>query len=128
MIVFCFVIGIVASFFACKFICRNDCFEINGTKNISIVVGDKYNDQGVTVIGYGFDLTSKVNIEVYFNNTKLNGLDEIDTSIEGLYQIVYTVSSFRFRDVKLIRTINIVADELPEEDAVTQPEETPPSV
>lgn len=123
IITFFFIVGVVASFFVCKLICKNDCFEINGTKNISIVVGDEYVDQGVTVIGYGFDLNSRVNIEVYLNNTKLNGLDEINTSEEGFYQIVYTVSSLRFRDVKLIRTVNIVAEELPEEDAVTEPEE-----
>ena len=60
IITFFFIAGVIASFFACKIICKNDCFEINGKKSISIVVGEEYIDQGVKVIGYGFDLTSRI--------------------------------------------------------------------
>ena len=116
-----FVIGAVASIFACKFICKNDCFEINGKKSISIIVGTEYNDQGVTVIGFGKDLTSKVEIEIYKDGEKIESLDDITTNEVATYQIVYTVNSFRYKDIKLIRTVTILEDEevAPEEDAVT---------
>ena len=127
IIAFFFIAGVIASFFVCKIICKNDCFEINGKKSVSILVNDEYIDEGVKVITFGFDATSKVTIEVYENNTKLNGLEDIDTSKETTYQIVYKVSSIRFKDVQLIRTVTVVPVEevTPEEDAVTQPEIPP---
>lgn len=127
IIAFFFIAGVVVSFLACKIICKNDCFEINGKKSISILVNDEYIDEGVKVITFGFDANSKVTIEVYENNTKLNGLEDIDTSKETTYQIVYKVSSIRFKDIQLIRTVTVVPVEevAPEEDAVTQPEIPP---
>lgn len=120
-----FVVGTIASIFACKFICKNDCFEINGKKSISIVIGTKYIDQGVKVIGFGQDISSKVEIEVYKDGEKISSLEDIDTSQVATYQIVYTVNSFRYKDIKLIRTVTVLEDEEvpPEEDAVI--EETP---
>lgn len=118
---FCFfAVGILISFFTCKFICRNDCFEINGKKSISISVGDTYEDEGVTAIGFGKDLSEKINIEIYKDSTKLDQNVDIDTSQEAVYQIIYTVSSFRFKDVKLIRVVSIIQPEIvdPEEDVV----------
>lgn len=111
LMVFFFLIGTAAAFFACKFMCKDDCFEINGKKSFSLMAGEEYRDEGVKVIGFGQDLTSKVKIEVYKDSTKLESLSDIDTSAEAVYQIVYTVDSFRFRDVKLIRTVTVVSTE-----------------
>lgn len=110
LMVFFFLIGAAAAFFACKFICKDDCFEINGKKSFSLMAGETYVDEGVKVVGFGQDLTGKVKIEVYKDSTKLNGLNDIDTSEEAVYQIVYTVDSFRFKDVKLIRTVTVVSE------------------
>ena len=120
-----FVIGAIGSIFACKFICKNDCFEIIGKKSISIIVGTEYIDQGVKVIGFGQDLSSKVEIEIYKDGEKIESLEDITTDEASIYQIVYTVNSFRYKDIKLIRTITVLEDEevAPEEDAVI--EETP---
>ena len=109
LIIFFFLIGVASSFLVCHFLCKNDCFEINGKKSYSISVGETYVDEGVTVIGFGQDLTNKVVVKVYDANEKLlSGLDAIDTTQEGVYQISYTVNSFRFRDVEIIRTVTIV--------------------
>lgn len=120
-----FIIGVVASIFACQFICKDDCFEINGRKSISIVVGTEYVDDGVKVVGFGQDLSSKVQIVVYKDGEVIESIEDIDTSEEATYQIKYTVDSFRFRGVKLVRTITVVPFEevSPEEDAII--EETP---
>ena len=111
-IVFFFILGVAASFLVCHFLCKNDCFEINGKKSYSISVGETYVDDGVKVIGFGQDLTEKVTVKVYdANKNLLSGLDAIDTSEEAVYQIEYTVDSFRFKDVKLIRTVTVVPTE-----------------
>ena len=96
------------------------CF--NGKKSYSLTVNQEYIDEGVTVIGFGFDLSNKVNIAVYDQNKKqLSGLDAIDTTQEGTYQIVYTVSSLRYKDIQLIRTVTIVSDEVVDPDPDAYP-------
>ena len=116
------IIGVVSSFFVCKFMCKDDLFEINGKKSYSLTVNQEYIDEGVTVVGFGMDLSSKVNIEVYDQNkNKLSGLNAIDTTQEGTYQIVYTVSSLRYKDIQLIRTVTIVSDEVVDPDPDAYP-------
>lgn len=115
-----FLIGVVAAYFGGGIICKNDCFEINGKKSIVIEANQTYVDEGVNVIAFGQDAISKVSVEVYKDSTKLESLDQIDTSTPGTYQIVYKVNSIRFKDVQLIRTLTITeasANEPPEPDA-----------
>lgn len=114
-----FILGVAASYFVCGFLCKNDCFEINGKKSTVITVGEEYVDSGAKVITFGMDATNKLDITVYENNTLVGGLEDIDTSRATTYQIVYKVSSMRFKDVQLIRTLTVLENEevAPEEDA-----------
>lgn len=115
-----FIIGVVASYFGGSIICKNDCFEINGKKSIVIEAGQTYVDEGVKVIAFGQDADSKVIVEVFKDNTKLEGLDQIDTTTPATYQIVYKVNSLRYKNIQLIRTITITevsTDVPPEQDA-----------
>ena len=115
-----FVIGVAASYFGGSIICKNDCFEVNGKKSVVIEAGQSYIDEGVKVIAFGQDANSKVSIEVYKDNTKLDGLEQIDTTTPATYQIVYKVSSIRFKNIQLIRTLTITevsAEVPPEQDA-----------
>jgi len=111
IIAFFFIIGTVASFFVLQFVCKNDCFEINGRKSISLSINETYADEGVKIVAFGKDISSEANITIYKGNEVIEGFDQIDTTQEGVYQIMYTTSSFRFKDVKLIRTITIVSNE-----------------
>lgn len=118
--VFFFLIGVVSSYFGGSFICKNDCFEINGKKSVVIEANQTYVDEGVKVITFGQDANSKVTVEVYKDSTKLDSLDQIDTSTPATYQIVYKVNSIRFKNVQLIRTLTITevnTEEPPEQDA-----------
>ena len=115
-----FLIGVVASYFGGGLICKNDCFEINGKKSVVIEAGQTYVDEGAKVIAFGQDANSKISVEVYKDNTKLESLEQIDTSTPATYQIVYKVNSLRFKNVQLIRTLTITEvslDEPPEQDA-----------
>ena len=111
IIAFFFIMGTVASFFVLQFVCKNDCFEINGRKSISLSINETYTDEGVKIVAFGKDISSEANITIYKGNEVVESFDQIDTSQEGVYQIMYTTSSFRFKDVKLIRTITIVSNE-----------------
>ncbi|MBQ3048001.1 MAG: DUF5011 domain-containing protein [Clostridia bacterium] len=115
-----FLIGAVIAYFGASFICKNDCFEIYGKKSIVIEVNTTYTDDGAKMIAFGQDASQKLTIEVYKDSQKLNGLEDIDTSLPGTYQIVYKSNSIRFKDVQLIRTVTITEvnpEEPPEADA-----------
>ena len=106
-----FIIGVAASYLVCGFLCKNDCFEINGKKSTVIAVGEEYVDSGAKVIVFGQDAAQKLEIFVYENDTLVGGLEDIDTSKATTYQIMYKVSSIRFKDVQLIRTLTILEEE-----------------
>lgn len=107
-----FLIGLAVSYFAMTTMCKNDYFIINGTKNITVTLNDSYIDAGASAVAFGKDAKDKIQIEVYENNTLVGSLDKIDTSKEATYQIVYTVSSIRFKDIKLIRVLNVIPEEV----------------
>lgn len=108
-IVLLFIIGVLIGLGSCYLICRNDQFEIIGQKNITLSIGETYTDEGVKVIGFGKDMSSSVTIEVYKNGAKIsNNSTNLDTSEECIYQIMYKLNNFRFRDVQIIRTINVI--------------------
>lgn len=72
---------------------------LNGDSRVSIRVGDKYNDLGAKAQdNYDGDITNKIVTE---NN--------VDTSKEGSYEIIYTVSDSSGNEAKLIR--NVVVEE-----------------
>ena len=127
IIAFFFIIGVASSFFVLQFVCKNDCFEINGRKAFSLSINETYVDEGVKIIAFGKDISNQAKITIYKNGEEISGFDQIDTTEESVYQIVYTIDSFRFKDVKLIRTVTVASNETEdyenEEDSYT-PEET----
>lgn len=92
------IIGIVAGFFTYKVITKEDRFQLIGDKEITINVGDTYEEKGITIIAFGKDISDKVVIT-----------GTVDTTTEGTYNIVYTVDNFKYKNVKRIRTINVVS-------------------
>ena len=108
-IILCLIVGIVGGIFAEKFITRNDCFELSGSKEFKIAVGEdfSYSDEGYKCISFGKDLTDKVKIET--NMKQESGKYIIDTSEEGEYYMIYTVESKKYGEIKRVRTF-VVGD------------------
>ena len=110
-IVFTLVISIVAGVFAEKFITRNDCFVLSGTKNYEIQVGESgstytYMEEGFKVISFGKDMSDKVEIKT--NMTKNDdGFYTFDTSVEGEYYMIYTINSLKYGNIKRVRTFTV---------------------
>ena len=92
------VIGAVGGWFGYSFISKNDTFEVVGEKEITLTVGDTYTEQGCKAVAFGKDLTSNVKIQ-----------SDLDTSKEGTYFVVYTVETFKFKNIQKVRVINVVA-------------------
>lgn len=119
-IVLLFIIGVLISLGSCYHICRNDQFEIVGKKTITLNINDSYLDAGAKAIAFSKNISSEIKIEV-FKDGNIVEIDpnELDTSAECVYQIFYKLNNFRFRDVKIARTIIVISPEEvpPEEDA-----------
>ena len=105
-----FVIGFGIGIGTFLGICKNDCFELIGKKEITIYLNDSYIDEGVKIIEFGKDASSSVYIETNLqnNNNEFYALDA------GLYYIKYLSSSIKFGKIfkiSKIRLITVVVEE-----------------
>lgn len=130
-IIILFLVGVAISIGICFFVCKNDQFEIIGKKNITINVNETYTDLGVTAIGFRTDMKGQVVTEVYKDGEKIDAdLSNLDTSEDCVYQIVYKLSNFRFRDARIVRIVNVVTpvEEEPEQSYTPDEEPNPPVI
>ena len=97
------LLGVLLGVGTSYFITRDDCFVMNGSKVIEVELNGTYQDQGVKVIEFGKDISSKVEIVIYDENDDV--VDSIDTSSDTEYSIVYTVDSLKWEKYTLIRRV-----------------------
>lgn len=92
---------------------KDDKFELNGEKNISITVGAplSYTDEGVTCISMGRSLAPE-DVEITTNMTRSDDGNRFsaDTSVEGEYYIEYKIKSGRFAGLSRVRIFTVTAD------------------
>ena len=71
--------------------------ELNGSKRLSLKVGEEFTDEGVTANDeYDGDLTSKVQVD-----------STVDTENAGTYRVVYTVSDNSGNTAEVIRPVTV---------------------
>lgn len=92
-----FVIGCVGGVIVSMQLTKNDKFELNGKKTVYLEIGEKYIEQGVTVISFGKDVSDKI--------TTGGDFGAMNTDIEGVYQIVYKIDDLRWGDYQRVRTV-----------------------
>lgn len=93
------IIGAVAGVIASKQITKNDRFDLNGDAVVQIQVGGEFTDAGATVISFGKDVSSKVEVSG----------DALNADAEGIYQLVYRIDDLRWGDYQRVRVV-IVGD------------------
>lgn len=101
--------GGVTGYFVTKLITKNDCFELVGQEEITLIVGEKYQDESVKVISFGKDLKDKVQIET---NLKINSDGSYTSNEEGTFYIAYTVKSIKYGTlfkIQKVRLLNFVS-------------------
>ena len=92
------VLGFIIGYSSILILSKNDSFEINGDKTITLNINDEYKEQGAKAIEFGIDLSKNIQIE-----------SNLDTSNEGEYVVIYTVkSSFKYKNIKRVRYINVI--------------------
>ena len=94
-----FIVGGVAGVIASKQITKNDRFDLNGDAVVRIQVGGEFADAGATVISFGRDVSSKVEVSG----------DALNADEGGIYQLVYRVDDLRWGDYQRVRVV-IVGD------------------
>ena len=90
------ILGIGTGYLSSYILTKNDTFELIGEKYINLDLNQQYIDEGVEVISYGINLDKKVIID-----------SDLDTSKEGDYRIIYTVKSFKYKNIKRVRFIRV---------------------
>ncbi len=84
--------------------------ELVGDDYIELYVGETYTDSGVTITHYGNNVASGLvrEVEVDIYDWSINsGVDEIDTSKQGYYQIVYELVDDFGSKSREYRTVNV---------------------
>ena len=105
-IIICFllflILGIGAGGATTYVLTKNDTFEIIGEKTINLTIDDTYTDEGAKAIELNKDISNEIKIE---------GLELVDTSKEGVYIITYTLDSKLYKNIKLYRYIVVESGE-----------------
>ena len=93
------IIGAAAGVFASVQLTKKDKFELNGDALVRLEVGAQFTDEGAAVVSFGRDVSGKVEVSG----------DALDVNKEGIYQLVYKVDDFRWKDFQRVRVV-IVGD------------------
>lgn len=98
--------GIAAGAAGCLFVCRNDCFELNGKKEYVVEAGESfvYRDEGVRIVEFGRDISDRVQIKTNLTKNDDGSYSPGDNA-SGSYYIIYTVDSVRYGKIQRVRTI-----------------------
>ena len=92
------ILGTISGYFVTEYVTRNDTFEINWEKNITLNLDQEYKEEGARVISFGKEMNDKIAIE-----------SNLDITKEGEYTIIYTVkSSLKYKNIKRVRYVSVV--------------------
>ena len=99
------IIGIAAGIAAFFVISSNDTFEIIGSEQVTVFIGDEYIDEGVKIIEFGKDLSDKATLDS--NLVLING----KTAELGTFYVKYSADTVKYGKlfkIEKIRLINVV--------------------
>lgn len=100
-----FLLALAIGAGVCFFMGRNDTFEINGSDELMLTLGETYQDEGVLIKEFGFDLSNKAVINT---NLKTDENGKYYAENVGTYYIAYTVNSIKFGFVYHVQKVRLV--------------------
>ncbi|MFQ6752361.1 MAG: hypothetical protein ACLRFL_02200 [Clostridia bacterium] len=106
MAVILLAVGAVGGYFGFSFLIKDDCFEILGKDEITLFIGDPYEDDGCKVIAFGRDESDKLKMET--NLTKNND-GTYTSNEEGTFYMVYTVDNLKYGTLFKIQKIRLIS-------------------
>lgn len=110
------IIGVGLGIGAGFYLCRNDCFEIIGSDELTLTIGENYYDEGCKVISFGRDISDEVEIETDLIINPDGSLTGDDTKT---YYILYKSNDIKYGKVFTITKIRLITFvEEPEQDEI----------
>lgn len=110
------IIGIGVGIGAGFYLCRNDCFEIMGSDELTLTIGENYYDEGCKVISFGRDISNEVEIETDLIINQDGSFTGDDTKT---YFILYKSNDLKYGKVFTVTKIRLITFvEAPEEDEI----------
>lgn len=120
-VVIFFIIGALGGFFGCKYLTRNDVYEMvkyeNGEVDVVIEKDGEvtdYVERGVKCIAFGKDYSKNYTVKYYYRDDLTNDeklVESVDENTPGIYYAVYEVPTAKYKIVKLIRNIIVLREE-----------------
>lgn len=108
IVILFFLLGIGIGYFGINFVQRNDQFRLVNGDVITVNVGEEIDfsdiSKYVVCISYGRNVIDSVSIDG-INNTN------IDTSTENVYELTYTSTDLKYRNIKLSQKIIVSSAE-----------------
>lgn len=108
IVVLCLILGIVLGYF---FAARTTGYTMVGEDYVALNMYSDYEEQGAKLQILGKDCSADIAISYFYREdisydaTACNG---VDTSAAGFYYAVYSSDMFLYRDVQLIRTVEVM--------------------
>ncbi len=99
------LIGVVGGIFTLKYFTRNDCFNLLGKDEITLMIGETYVDDGIYAVSFGRDVSDKAYIET---NLQMNDQGEYYADEIGTYYIVYKVDDIKYDKLFTIQRIRLI--------------------
>lgn len=99
------LIGVVGGVFTLKYFTRNDCFNLLGKDEITLMIGETYVDDGIYAVSFGRDVSDKAYIET---NLQMNDQGEYYADEIGTYYIVYKVDDIKCDKLFTIQRIRLI--------------------
>ncbi len=97
------------------FLTRNDCFELIGTDEITLTLGESYADEGAKVVAFNKNDSKKVKTE---SNMEIDQNGNYTSNEVGTYYIVYTVDNLKYGSIFKIQKIRLITFVEPSDDDV----------
>lgn len=103
----CLVIGVLVGYFAAS---ATTSFSVRGEDLGTVNMHETYTDAGAELRILGRDRSEEIKTNYLYREDishDATSCDGINTEVAGFYYVVYTCDSFPYRNVQLIRTIEV---------------------
>ena len=106
------LVGAALGVFFARFQIKGDKLELNGERNVTVTSaeGFRYEDEGVTCISKGKDLSDKVEIKTNMIPSEDGRYYTVGSGAEGEYYITYTVTEGRYAGLSRVRIFTVAPE------------------
>ena len=99
------VVGVGAGIGAFYLTSKNDCFTLVGNEELTLTIGEAYEDQGVSIKAFGKDISNKVLIDT---NLKIDDSGNYYSEEVGTFYIRYYTNEIKYGSIFKVEKIRLI--------------------